>query len=74
MESVAKRSPIPADDDDVLLDTEAAAAFLGLAPATLDIWRCTGRYNLAFVRIGRSIKYTKRHLKQFIARRTVGEQ
>ena len=40
-----------------LLTTEEAAEVLGLKKKTLEIWRCTGRYNLPFVRVGRLIRY-----------------
>ena len=42
---------------DTLLSPEQAAQALGLKPATLSIWRCTGRYNLRFVKAGRLIRY-----------------
>ena len=42
---------------DTLLSPEQAATFLGLKPATLSIWRCTGRYNLRFVKSGRLVRY-----------------
>ena len=63
--------PTPPTTD--LLDEDAAAAFLSLAPATLRIWRCTGRYALPFVKVGRLVRYRRVDLEKFIARRTHGE-
>ena len=54
-----------------LLNTTEAAAFLGLAPATLVIWRCTKRYDLPWVKIGRSVKYDVADLVAFLESRKV---
>jgi hypothetical protein len=35
-----------------LLDEQAAAALLTVAPGTLGVWRSTGRYNLPFLKVG----------------------
>jgi len=53
-----------------LLDTRAAAALLGVSPATLTTWRSVGRYALPFVRVGRSIRYRVADLERFIEERT----
>ena len=56
---------------DTRLLTEAeAASVLGLAPGTLAVWRCTGRYDLAYVRVGRRIRYRVGDLRAFLERRT----
>lgn len=50
-----------------LLTTKEAAAKLGVLPATLVVWRCTGRYNLPFIKIGnRKVMYLERDLDEFI--------
>jgi hypothetical protein len=36
-----------------LLDEQAAAQLLTVAPGTLGVWRSTGRYNLPFLKVGR---------------------
>ncbi|MDD5033158.1 MAG: helix-turn-helix domain-containing protein [Methylococcaceae bacterium] len=46
-----------------------AARILGQARRTLAVWRCTGRYNLPYVRIGRKIFYRVSDLEAFIKRR-----
>ena len=57
---------------DELLDSKQAAAYLNCQPQTLMLWRCTGRYNLPFVKIGRLARYKRSDLDRFIASRTVG--
>lgn len=57
-------------EDDVLLDTVAAAKFLGgdklpLNPGTLAVWRCIGRYDLPYEKIGRSVRYRLSDLRRF---------
>ena len=48
-----------------------AAEYLGLAPATLEVWASTGRYSLPFVKIGRRAFYRRSDLDAFITRRTI---
>ena len=59
------------DQDRRLTDLEAAE-YLNVKPATLAVWRSTGRYNLPFVKVGRLVRYRLRDLEQFMARRTHG--
>lgn len=54
-----------------LLTRKQAAEYLGLEPRTLDVWACTKRYNLRFIKVGRLAKYRKEDLDDFLARRTV---
>ena len=49
-----------------LLTRKQAAEFLGVKEATLAHWKCTGRYNLSAVKIGRLVKYRVSDLEQFI--------
>lgn len=55
---------------DPLLTPSETAARLGIAPSTLNIWRCTGRYNLPFVKAGARVRYRTSDVEAFIARRT----
>ncbi len=55
-----------------LLTREEAAAYLGVTPHTLAVWKSTKRYNLPVVKVGRLARYRKTDLDAFIARRTVG--
>jgi predicted DNA-binding transcriptional regulator AlpA len=54
-----------------LLDTRQAAEFLGMAPDTLTIWRCTGRVQLPYMKIGGSVRYTEEDLLAFVESRKV---
>ena len=51
-----------------LLSRREAAIYLGLSEQTLAIWKCTKRYELPFVKIGRLIKYKKADLDAFISK------
>lgn len=51
-----------------LLTRREAATYLGVSEQTLAIWKCTGRYNLPYIKIGRLVKYKKADLDAFITR------
>lgn len=53
-----------------LLDEAQAARALNVARGTLSVWRSTGRWNLRFTKIGRSVRYRVGDLLDFIERRT----
>lgn len=53
-----------------LLSDPQTAELLGIAPATLAVWRCTGRVNLPFVKIGRHVRYRVGDIRKFIENRT----
>lgn len=57
---------------DPLLTPPEAAAYLGVTENTLSVWRCVGRYNIQFVKVGRLVKYRKSALDAFLDRRTQG--
>ncbi len=57
---------------DPLLTPGEAAAYIGVTENTLSVWRCVGRYNIQFVKVGRLVKYRKSALDAFLDRRTVG--
>ena len=48
-----------------------AAAYLGIAENTLAIWRCTKRYPLAYIKVGRRVRYRISDLEAFLATRTI---
>ena len=54
----------------VNVDEKQAAVALGVRPTTLAVWRSTGRYNLPFLKVGRSVKYRLSDLAAFLALRT----
>lgn len=53
-----------------LLDEQAAAALLTVAPGTLGVWRSTGRYNLPFLKVGRAVRYRRADLIAWLETRT----
>jgi len=68
--SVAATLASASTQDDPTYDTREAAAYLDLKPATLEVWRSTGRYELPFEKRGRSVRYRKSALDRFLAKRT----
>jgi excisionase family DNA binding protein len=57
-----------ASNAEALISRREAARYLGVSETTLAIWKCTGRYSLPFVKIGRLVKYRKIDLDRFISR------
>lgn len=49
-----------------LLTPQKAAETLGVAIGTLAVWRCTARYPLPFVKIGRRVMYREQDINNFI--------
>ena len=45
---------------------------LGVSVGTLNVWRCTRRYPLAYVKVGRRVFYKLSDLENFVSSRTVG--
>ena len=41
----------------VLLTVDQAARALGVAKASLNVWRSTGKHGIPFVRVGKLIRY-----------------
>ena len=57
---------------DPKLTEDEAAAFLGIKPQTLAVWRCNRRYDLKYIKCGRLVRYPMSELRKFVERRTVG--
>jgi excisionase family DNA binding protein len=57
---------------DPLLTPPEAAAYIGVTGNTLSVWRCVGRYNIPFIKVGRLVKYRKSALDAFLDSRTYG--
>lgn len=55
-----------------LFTTKQAAKYIGVTVSTLEVWRCTKRYNIPFIKVGRLVKYRKSALNAFLESRTVG--
>jgi len=47
------------EENDPLLNTQEMAKLLGVAPATLEVWRVNKRYNLPYIKIGRNVRYRR---------------
>ncbi|WP_394229094.1 helix-turn-helix domain-containing protein [Shewanella colwelliana] len=49
-----------------LLTPSQVAEFLGITIGTLSVWRCTGRYPLSFIKVGRRVMYRQSDVENFI--------
>ncbi|AIL64731.1 Helix-turn-helix domain protein [Rickettsiales bacterium Ac37b] len=56
---------------EILLTRTQAAEYLGCKVSTLAIWKCTKRYNLPYVKIGKNVRYRLSDLKEFIEQNIV---
>jgi excisionase family DNA binding protein len=55
-----------------LLNVEQAAFFIGVTSHTLDVWRCTKRHSIPYLKVGRLVKYRKSDLESWLTSRTIG--
>ena len=53
-----------------LLDETQAAYLLAVSKGTLSVWRSTGRHALPFIKIGASVRYSRKSLEAWIESRT----
>lgn len=53
-----------------LLNTENAAQEIGLKPATLVHWRCTGKGDLPYIKIGGRIRYRRSDVMAWLDAKT----
>ncbi len=67
---MSNHQPTQTSNQSDLLSRGDAAAYLGVAAATLATWATTKRYPLPMVKIGRVVKYRQRDLDAFIEART----
>lgn len=63
-----KHEEIDMNHDKKLLTQNEAASLLGVKPHTLSVWRCTKRYPLPFVRVGRCVRYKFTDIENFISK------
>ena len=61
----------PTKEYPALMSAKQAAEYLGTAPATLGVWRTTGKYNLPYVKVGYLVKYKRDDLDAFIRARSI---
>ena len=50
-----------------LLTPKVVAEMIGVTEGTLNTWRCTKRYPLPYLKFGRSIRYRRQDVLDFIA-------
>ena len=55
-----------------LMTPEEVAEYLKISKETLNVWRCTKRYNLPYVKAGRLVRYRSEDVETFIASRMQG--
>ena len=55
-----------------LMTPAEVAAYLGVSIETLNVWRCTKRYNLAYVKTGRLVRYRAEDVEAFVMSRLNG--
>ena len=60
------------DAENTLLTRADAAIYLGVSKGTLEVWACTKRYPLPYVKVGRLVKYRLSDLQAFVTSRTIG--
>lgn len=53
-----------------LLNESQAAELLNIKRETLATWRSTGRYNLPFIKVGRTVRYREADLVDWLDKRT----
>jgi len=51
---------------------EEVAEYLGIASETLNVWRCTKRYNLPYIKAGRLVRYRVEDVETFVVSRLQG--
>ena len=55
-----------------LFGNDTAAAYIGVTPGTLEVWRCTKRHQILYIKVGRLVKYRQSDLDAWLAAQTVG--
>jgi excisionase family DNA binding protein len=48
-----------------LMTIDEVTEVLKISKGTLAVWRCTGRYQLPYIKIGRRVMYDKQDIDQF---------
>jgi hypothetical protein len=55
---------------ETLMSPQQVADALGVTVQTLAVWRCTHRYDLSWVKVGRNVMYRPEHVREFIEKQT----
>lgn len=53
-----------------LLTPAETAELLSVKEQTLSVWRCRGAHGLPFVRVGRSVRYRRADIEEWMEQRT----
>jgi predicted DNA-binding transcriptional regulator AlpA len=61
-----KQKDAPMQNQNNLIDEQAAAGLLGISPQTLRVWRCH-RKHLQFLKIGRCVRYRQSDIEAFLS-------
>jgi excisionase family DNA binding protein len=54
-----------------LLTRKEASDYLGIAQGTLEVWACTKRYQLPYIKVGRLVRYRLSDLDTFLNSRVI---
>ncbi|PTR14215.1 helix-turn-helix protein [Nitrosospira sp. Nsp2] len=71
MQHTSATSPVPSPRPTFQLSSTDAAAYLGITAGTLNVWRCTKRYLIPYIKVGRLVKYRVADLDSWLASRTI---
>ena len=55
-----------------LMTPEEVADYLKVSKETLNVWRCTKRYNLPYIKAGRLVRYRAKDVEAFVVSRLHG--
>jgi excisionase family DNA binding protein len=58
-------------DRENLLSNDDAAAYIGVTPRTLEVWRCKKSHVIEYIKVGRLVKYRKEILDAWLLSNTV---
>lgn len=65
-----KRLRVIPPPEKVLLTEPEAASILDVEPASLAVYRCTGRHGIPFIKIGRNVRYRRSDLEAWLTSHT----
>lgn len=57
---------------ETIFSRKEAAAYLKISPSTIANWACQKKFVIPYFRVGRSVRYRKCDLDEFIQRGKVG--
>ncbi len=55
---------------DPLLSPFETANYIGVSENTLSVWRCVGRYDIPYIKVGRLVRYRRSDLDTWLESRT----